>query len=215
MLDASGFVDMTSSEESAREDAALHVRFEWLDVPDAEATKANGYPCFKQKEYVRIRIPGSQEERLRKVTDNERRRFPRAYAAFKAGNAEAVNGTALKECPVLNATEVSMFNHHGVFSVEQVAALSDENISGMGHGIRPVKDRVKAWYEARKSQAPVAALQAQLREKDEQMAGLLERLSALEAGTHQNGATLPQTPAPQPKPKRNRKPKAPQPPLES
>ena len=208
MYDASGFIDMTSSEEVARADAALLVRFEWVDVEDPEATKANGYACFQKKEFVRIRIPGSQEERFRKVTEETRRRFPRAYAAFKAGHAEVVDGTALKECPVLNASEVSMLNHHGVAAVEQVAALSDEQISNMGHGIRPIRDRVKSWWDARKSQRPIAELQAQLNKERAEKEAILERLAALEAGSHKNGATAAETPdKPAPK-KRNRKPKA-------
>jgi hypothetical protein len=194
MFDDASFMQMALNENQAREDAALLVRFEWMDIEDPEATKAVGYQQFKRKEFIRIRIPGTQEERVSKVKEEHRRRFPRAYAAFKAGEENAINGTPLKECAVLNANEISMLNHHGVFSVEQVAALSDENMSNMGHGVRPVRDRVKSWWEARKTQAPVAALQAQLKEKDEQVAELMARLSALEAGQ----------PAPAPKPKRVR-----------
>jgi hypothetical protein len=207
MHDASGFVDMTSYEAQAREDAALLVRFEWMDVVDVDATKTNGYTTYKQKEFVRIRIPGSHEERVLKVKDEHKRRFPRAWAAFKAGDANAINGTALKECPLLNATEVSMLNHHSVVSVEQLAALSDENISGMGHGVRLLKERVKPWHEARKSAKPMAELRAELEEERQKRQSLEERLAALEAGSHGNGATGPQTPVKEPPKKRNRKPK--------
>lgn len=207
--DASGFVDMTSSEAVAREDAALLVRFEWVDVEDPEETKKNGYACFRKREFVRILIPGSKEERVTKARPEHKRRFPRAWAAFQAGHGEAINGTPLAECAVLNATERSMLNHHGVVSVEQAAALSDENISNMGHGVRPVRDRVKSWMDARKSHQPIAALQAQLKEKDAAMAAMMERLAALE--TRDGAPTL----AEAPKPKRVRasraKPKAAQP----
>lgn len=208
MFDDASFIQTAFSESQARDDAALLVRFEWQDVEDPEATEAAGFQQFRRREIIRIRIPGSQEERVSKVSQEHKLRFPRAYAAFKAGEENAIDGTPLKECPVLNTNEIYMLNHHGVFSVEQVAALSDENISNMGHGVRPVRDRTKNWLSARKNHAPVAALQAQLKEKDEQLERLSERLAALEAGSAKNGATAAETPVkPAPK-KRNRKPKA-------
>lgn len=199
-----GFVDMTSNEDVAREDAALLVRFELRDVDDPEETLKNGYPCFKQREFVCIRIPGSREERIKKVTVEHKRRFPRAWAAYQAGLKDAINGTPLKECAVLSATEVSMFNHHGVMAVEQAVALSDENIGNMGHGIRPAVERIKTWWESRKSQKPLAEMKAQIQQRDELIAQMSARLAALEAAT--GVPTLsPEAPTPAlPKPKRVR-----------
>ncbi len=197
-----GFVDMTSNEVQAREDAALYVRFEVRDIEDAEETKKNGYPCFKPREFVCIRIPGSHEERVQKVRPEHKQRFARAWAAFQAGVKDGAHGTPLKECPVLSATDVSMFTHHGAMSVEQVVALSDENISNMGHGIRPAMERVKTWWEARKSQKPMAEMKAQIQERDDLIAQMSARLAALEA---RDGAP---TMEEAPKPKRIRKPKA-------
>ncbi len=199
-----GFVDMTSPETAAREDASLLVRFQVDDIVDEEATKANGYTSYKKIERVYIRIPGSHEERIKKVTREHKLRFPRAWAAYQAGVKDGAHGTPLKECAVLSATDVSMFTHHGVMSVEQAVALSDENIGNMGHGVRTVLERVKSWWEARQSQKPLAEMKAQIQERDDLIAQMSARLAALEA---RDGAPTMEE-APKPKRVRIRKPKA-------
>jgi hypothetical protein len=198
-MDDSSFFAMASSEAQQQADAGLLVRFEWADVPDADATEKAGYPQFRRRERVCIRIPG-RDERFDWVKEEHRRRFPRAYAAFKAGTPEKIDGTPLSDWPGTNKNEVSMLGHYGVLSVEQLAGTSDESISLMGHGVRPIRDRAKAWLEARKSNKPVAELQSALKERDEKIEALTDRLLALESALTAKGTAIPTE-----KPKRIRK----------
>lgn len=202
-MDDSSFFAMASTEAQQQADAGLLVRFEWADVPDADATEKAGFPQFRRRERVCIRIPG-RDERFDWVKPEHRARFPRAYAAFKAGTPEKVDGTPLADWAGTSKNEVSMLNHHGVVSVEQLAGCSDESISLMGHGVRPIRDRAKSWLDARKLNKPVAELQAALKERDALLASQGERLKALEDALLGKGVAVP---APVPAPRKRGRPK--------
>lgn len=206
MFDDSSLFKQAFTEE-AKLDAQLPVRFEWFDEEDPEETKRCGYPRFKRIQILRTAIPGSKDERVDRVREEHKHRFPRAWAAFLAGEEGVVDGTPLKEFPGLTKDDISTLTHFHVLSVEQLASMSDEHVSNLGHGWRDRRNGAKAWLAARKSAQPVAELNAKLEEKDAQVAALMERLAALEAASPKNGAHGPQTPVPEPKPKRNRKPK--------
>jgi hypothetical protein len=180
-MDDSSFFALALTEDQQRQDASLLVRFELEEVEDRQETKKSGFPVYKKLERVHILIPGSREERVHTATREHQRRFPRAYAAFKSGLEVPPDGTAVRDWAGAGKGDAAMLVHHGVASVEQLAALSDENLSLMGHGIRPLRDRARSWVEARKAHKPIAELQAQLKEKDAETDALKARLAALEA----------------------------------
>lgn len=223
MLDDASFFRQALADDQSRADAQLPVRFEWFDQEDPEETKKCGYTRYKRIQIIRTLIPGSKEDRVDRVNEDYKRRFPRQWAAFLAGEEGVVDGTPLKDFPGLTKDDISTLMHFHVLSVEQLAAMSDENATNIGHGFRQRRDGAKAWLAARKSAQPVAELNAKLKEKDEQVAALMERLAALESA--QAGSvplksivvpvTVPLEAAPEAKPKpkriRTKKPKAEQP----
>lgn len=206
MLDDNSFFRQ-ATEDQSRGDAMLPVRFEWFDQEDPEESKKCGYPRYKRIQIIRTLIPGSKEDRVDRVNDDYRRRFPRQWAAFLAGEEGVVDGTPLKDFPGLTKDDISTLMHFHVLSVEQLAALSDENATNMGHGFRQRRDGAKVWLAARKTAQPVAELQAQLDAEREKNAAIMERLAALEAGQ----APREEKPAAAPKRVRSKKPKAEQP----
>jgi hypothetical protein len=203
-MDDASFFRQAMTEDQSKLDAQLPVRFEWFDEEDPAETKKCGYPRFKRIQILRTLIPGSKDERVDRVREEHKHRFPRAWAAFLAGDEGVVDGTPLKAFPGLTKDDISTAVHFHVLSVEQLAAMSDEHISNLGQGWRQKRDMAKNWLAAQKAAQPVAELNArvederQKRIEAEERAALMEaRLAALEGAT---------APMPEPK-KRNRKPK--------
>lgn len=209
MFDDAQFFQAAMTENQAKFDAQLPVRFEWFDEEDPAETKRCGYPRYKRIQIIRTLIPGSKDERVDRVRAEHKHRFPRAWAAFLAGEEGVVDGTPLKDFPGLTKDDVSTLTHFHVLSVEQLASMSDEQVGNLGHGWRARRDGAKTWMSARRAAQPVAELNAQLEEERSRRAELEARLAALEAGTYQNGAAgQAQLPVATPPKKRNRKPKA-------
>lgn len=194
------------TEHQAKFDAHLPVRFEWFDEEDPIESKKCGYARYKRIQIIRTLIPGSKDERVDRVNEGHRRRFPRQWAAFLAGEEGVVDGTPLKDFPGLTKDDISTAVHFHVLSVEQLAAMSDEQAGNVGHGWRQKRDGAKAWLATRKAGEPVAELNARLEEKDAQLAAMMDRLKALEAA----GVPVlsPEAPTPAVPRKRVRKPKA-------
>lgn len=208
-MDDASFFRQALTEDQAKFDAMLPVRFEWFDEEDPAESKKCGYARYRRIQILRTLIPGSKDERVDRVREEHKIRFPRAWAAFLAGEDGVVDGTPLKAFPGLTKDDISTAIHFHVLSVEQLAGMSDEHISNLGQGWRQKRDMAKNWIAAQKSAQPVAELNAALEDERQLRRALEERLAALE------GAATP-APAPQAAPKkRNRKPKAQAAPTES
>jgi hypothetical protein len=204
-MDDASLFRQAMTEDQAKFDAHLPVRFEWFDEEDPTETKKCGYPRYKRIQIIRTLIPGSKDERVDRVREEHKRRFPRAWAAFLAGEEGVVDGTPLKAFPGLSKDDISTAVHFHVLSVEQLASMSDEHIGNLGHGWRGKRDGAKNWLASQRSAQPMAELNAQLEDERQKRQALEDRLATLEA--HGNGAKGPQTPVQAPPKKRNRKPK--------
>ena len=196
-MDDASFFKLAMTEDQAKFDASLPVRFEYLDIEDPVESKKSGYARYKRITIIRTLIPGSKDDRVDRVNEGHKLRFPRAWAAFQAGEEGVTDGTALREFPGLTKDDVSIATHANVLSVEQLAALSDEQASQVGHNWRQRRDAAKAWLAARKSEAPVAELNAALDEERQKRMALEARLAALEG-----------TPVARPEPKKRIRKKA-------
>lgn len=205
-MDDASLFRQAFTEDQAKFDAHLPVRFEWFDEEDPTETKRCGFARYKRIQIIRTLIPGSKDERVDRVREEHKHRFPRAWAAFLAGEEGVVDGTPLKDFPGLTKDDISTAIHFHVLSVEQLASMSDEHVGNLGHGWRQRRDSAKTWLASRKASQPVAELQAQLDAERAEKEAILERLVALEA---RDGAkSLEEAPkAEAPKPKRIRKPK--------
>lgn len=98
----------------------------------------------------------------------------------------AVKGTPIEQWPLIDVQRSSLCKHMGVFSVEQLAELSDGALQALGIGSRELRTKAQDWLktaadakgrmeaetEKRQLQAQIGNLQAQFNE-------LAEALNAL------------------------------------
>lgn len=153
------------------------------------ASEKENRPIFADVPYIWIRFPGDNSRELKqKAKDHHKRRFPQQWAAFEQQKEEVHEGTPLSEWGPVSKSLALNYKGLSIHTVEQLAAVPDSALQGMGHGARPLRDKAIVWVEQARGAAPLLELKAEnerlkddLSAKDTQISELSQRLSALEA----------------------------------
>lgn len=129
----------------------------------------NGLPVFRTVEYVELLIAGDKgNSPTKRVTDGIRQQFPNEYALWKSkrmGPDMIGDGIPLSMWPLIPAEMSKALEYMNVFTVQQLAALSDGAISKPGAiGLRDMREKAKAFIESAKSAAPLAKLEVENKE---------------------------------------------------
>lgn len=168
----------TQSNPNADRDK-LFVTFDLYQRRNEAKSDAEGRPVYDDVEYVRIIVPGDKQNEVhRPATEADKRSWPRQYAAFRDGAREAQTGTPLKEWPAINASLVKELAHFHVHTVEQLANLSDANITQMGP-IRSWVEKAKDYIAKAAGNAPMEKMRSELMEKDNQIQAQAKQLAEL------------------------------------
>lgn len=155
-------------------DKHLIVQFFHKVVPNEARSRAEGRAMFDEIEYIKIIQPGSRFPLFEgPVRERDKPRFARQYQAFLQKRATAPEGTPLEEWPMISRSLAEEYKSLSVFTVEQLAALTDSGLSRI-MGSRDLQKKAKAWLAQAKDGALVQRLSV---ENDEQKAEL-ERLRA-------------------------------------
>ena len=119
------------TDQQSKMDEGLLVKFYIKPVQNQAETASQGKPVFKDAEYIEIRTPGQKSFIARKVRPGDLERFPRHYKAYKdrTSDVEVVEGTLLKEWPLITRSQVEELAFANVKTVEQLVAMPDSNAS--------------------------------------------------------------------------------------
>ena len=167
-------------------------RFYTKPVQNNFKSETEGRAVFEDKEFVEILVPGDRKTVVDTLVKEEhRRRWPQAYAAFKAGLETPLQGTPLEEWPAITRSQVEELRFAHVRTVEQLAGLGDDALNRtVPMGGFPLREKAKRWLDAQAGNAQTEALAAENARKDEiiaeqkrQYEALLERVAAIEAQT--------------------------------
>jgi hypothetical protein len=110
------------------------------------ASEKAGRPIFEDREYVKIIPIGDNKTVVTKAVNDEiRQRFPEEYAVFKKGVEQTFPGTPLHAWPAILPSQIALFNHFKVYTVDQLAELNDIAISKIGPGTRDMVQKAKAF----------------------------------------------------------------------
>lgn len=167
-------------------------RFYSKPVKNNFRSESEGRPVFEDKEFVEILVPGDRKTVVDTlVKDEHKRRWPREYAAFKAGQEVPVEGTPLEEWPQITRSQVEELKFAHIRTVEQLASLPDDPLNrSVSMGGFALREKAQRYLEALNGNAQTEALAAESARKDEiiaeqkrQYEALLERVAAIEAQT--------------------------------
>lgn len=143
-------------------------------------------PLFKDIDYVQIAPLGDLKTVIeRKVREEDKKEYPKAWAAYEAGSPEGINGMPLAEWVELTASQIKQLNYYGILSVESVAEMSDATIGQIGMGARALKTKAQAYLagldnkdlKIREMEARLAELEGKKAEEPEEEPKKKEKLT--------------------------------------
>lgn len=150
-------------------DAGLYVEFRNENVYQEFESEEKGQPIYKVVPFISIYVPGDKTKKIDRPvrmqgyadTPSDPQRFPAQWAAFQQGVKAVQDGFPLAEWPIMTTQQVRDLNSMNIYTVEQLAAVTDAALDGLGHGGRNLRDKAKAHLERLKDDAVTARLAAQ------------------------------------------------------
>lgn len=106
-------------------------------------TQDEGRPVYENKEYIRIFKPGGDIVE-RKVSDVDRGLYSDLYAKFKEQKEQIPDGYPISQWPALDMAEVCVLRDLGYHTVEQLAALTDDETKKIGFNGKKIREKAKA-----------------------------------------------------------------------
>lgn len=160
-------------------DRSLYVRFFLEPVHNKNRSKAEGRPVYEDELFIEISAPADKTSVvIRPATDADKLRFPRHWAVFEKEGGEGVVGTPLKEWPLVSVSQIKEWNAMGIYTVEQLAGMSDNNVAKLMGGL-VFREKARTWLAAAKEAAPMAAMQDELKKRDDVIAMMQRQIAEL------------------------------------
>jgi len=132
-------------------------------VQDELASNRQGYPIYRDEERVKIHMPGnSLSVPVERVNDEHRARWPEHYRRFRAGLEMAHDGTPLEMWPAITSkSQVYFLKHHSIHTVEQMAGVTDYDLTKLGMGGRSLRSLAKAFLDSAERNALTKSIMAE------------------------------------------------------
>lgn len=162
-------------------DDRLGVMFYMKSVEDRERTVAEGRKCFKDREYIKIMVPGDRHNVIDRpvqktgiLPTDDRMRFAKQYELFKNGLEQKQHeGTPLSLWPQMPQSLADELRFINIFTVEQLATLADTHVAKIPGG-HQWKQKAEKFVQALKDSEAVNRLELALTERDTKIATLEE-----------------------------------------
>jgi hypothetical protein len=175
----------------------LHIEFFSETVEDVLRTRAEGKPCFKDEELVRIRYAGDKNSVLVAPANvrtfyikepggpgrllSYAERFPRHYEAFKANQVYIGDGTPLTQVTFLTAARVRELAMSSVHTVEALAGLDGTMLQRLGMDARELKNKAQAYLDSTQGSAGLMKLASENAEMQTHLEQLRSQIAELMA----------------------------------
>ena len=168
-------------------DSRLAVRFYQREMDNQFQTGVEGRPIKYMADFIIIEVPGDRNTIIDTFArDEHKSRFPVQWARYqneKSDGGSEIQGTLLRDWPILNAAQAGELKHYKFYTVEQVASASDEQNRSIGMmvGTSPLafRDKAKAFLANAKDSALVQQQADELRIRDKEIDGLKQQMQEL------------------------------------
>ncbi len=155
------------------------------------ASRDANRPVYQNVPHVHIQQPGERDNFEQPATQEHASRFPRQWEAYQKKQSAKIDGTPLSVLFPTDPALVKTMEHVNIFTVEQLAALSDTAIQNIGMGGREFVSRAKAYLEAADKGKGFNDLSEKLDKLALQVTEKDTRIAALEAALVERGEELP------------------------
>lgn len=162
-------------------------RFYIKPIQNNFKSEEEGRPVFEDREFVEILVPGDRKTVVDTfVKEEHRRRWPREYAAFKAGLEVPTEGTPLEEWPAITRSQVEELRFGHIRTVEQLAELPDNALNAtVPMGGYKLREKAQRWLEAQKGNSQAEAQAAEIARQREMITDWERRYNDLAAKVDQ------------------------------
>jgi hypothetical protein len=162
------------------QESNLFVSF-YSDAIELKAqSEKEGRPIFKDVPFIRIIVPGDTNNIIERMADeNDKQRFPKAWARFQASETEAQEGTPLEQWPQITRSLLKECKYFEIHTVEALAGISDAHIARMGMGFTDLRTKAKAWLQAAQGTASLTAQAAENEQLRKMIADLQSQMADL------------------------------------
>ncbi len=184
-------IDSDSAFSNTRE-ARNYVKFyrQWLR--HNRESELQGIEVGENYDFIIIICPGQPKSEVRrKANDVDKAQYRQEWEAYCEGKEHQVSGTPIEILPGLANGMADALKSVYIYTIEQMAELSDLSLQKVGMGGNEIRQRCKAYLS--KNSVQVSELQAKL---DEALAAIAKLQQA--QGTQEK---VRQKPGPKPKPK--------------
>ena len=149
-------------------------------VLDKKRTEALNRPAYRTVDMVQIIIPGDNTTMVdRRVKPGDQERWPRQWEAYKQMTEYVPEGTLIDNWTRLTRGQVEDLKYNRIYTVEQLAELSDEHLQRLGLGARRMREHARAFLDAAKTGAPAAKLVEENERLKNQISLLTNQMSQL------------------------------------
>jgi len=138
--------------------------FHYKAVLMENASQEAGQPVYKDIEYVQIIVPGSRKSEVdRKVRDEDKKRWPQEYAAWKAKQELPANGMPLEKWTLIAASPamIETLRFHNVRTVEHLAGMTDSQVQECGRGVLKLREQAVEFLAQAKGNAGISKMAAE------------------------------------------------------
>lgn len=172
----------TQTSQQMSQEANLFVSF-YIDAIEMKAqSEKEGRPIFKDIPFIKLIVPGDTNNIIERAADeNDKLRFPKAWARFEASEAEAVEGTPLEQWPQITRSLLKECKYFEIHTVEALSSINDGHIAKMGMGFGDLRNKAKAWLQAAEGTAAVTAQAAENEKLKQMLADLQSQITELGA----------------------------------
>lgn len=175
-------------------------RFHKQAVKNNWRSDQEGKPVYDSKDYVMILVPGDRLTVVdRQVTDADKARWPRYWAAYEKGQEFTVEGTPLEQWTLIDIGMVETLKYFNVRSVEQIAKMTDAQVQRVGMGMSELRQKAKVWCaqaDENKGVSQVVAENVRLGKELEQLKEQMATLARDAAEATRKAAAAAVAPAP-------------------
>jgi hypothetical protein len=156
------------------------VAFGLYPMLDRKKTETEGREVYKDVEFVKIAVPGDRNSLFFQPAEGtHRKRFPRAYDAYKQREVVPVNGTPIENWPPVSRSVAMNLRTAHIHTVEDLAQVHDGNVDKICSNGRELREKAKAWLDNAKNGAAAIQLAADKKALQDQLAAMQAQIVAL------------------------------------
>lgn len=138
-----------------------------------------GMPVFKNVLYIKIEMKDNRDVYDQPASKEYIRRFPVEYNRYLLNKKEMEKGTPLNQFAFLSAEQFESCKYHGIFTVERLAELTDEQTNMLN--LNSEREAAKKFVAISKNNGKIADFNKKEKEYKDEIRALKEQIKELQA----------------------------------